>query len=303
MTEAKPRTCCDTFMMKEPPGYYCYRCGRVELIRKEESPKLPKVVCVIPARLDSRRLPRKVLLSETGKPLIQYAWEAASAAKWVDGVIIATDSEEVYRIAERFGARAWESQKPHNCGTSRVAEVASFVDREHEGSQADLILNLQADEPDITPEDIDQLVRAMHENPDAQMGTMAWQTEELVEAVDESNVKVVFDDSRRALYFSRNPIPSHHGHQQWKREQPGRAVICRWWIHAGIYAYRREFLLRFAETPQSPLERSEGLEQLRALELGAHIHVEPLSHPTRGIDTEADYRAFVESRLESTQPC
>jgi 3-deoxy-manno-octulosonate cytidylyltransferase (CMP-KDO synthetase) len=305
------RICCGTFMLRTGNRFECINCQNIEWnvapsayseakvnegttavnnwlgeqLAKETSflhqqfvgtvPK-PKVLCVIPARIESTRLPRKVLLSETGKPLIQYAWEAAKAASLVDDVVIATDSEDVLGVAWAFGADA-EATGPANSGTDRVASLLGWLE-----SDAEIVVNLQADEPDITGGDIDQLVRGLIERPEADMATMAWkEVDEPDIADDTNNVKAVTDPANRAIYFSRSRIPQ----------------TSPWWIHSGIYAYRREFLLKFAQAPQSPLEISERLEQLRALEMGAWIHVERLSHPTRGIDTRADYDEFVRSRL------
>lgn len=214
---------------------------------------------------------------------MQHVWENAESATLVDGVQIATDSEEIQKACRSFWARTWISRDPHDCGTSRVAEVVSFVNRRHVGRQRDIIINLQADEPDITGEDLDQLVLAMLRNPKADMATFAWKTN-CVSPIAESrdNVKVVFSEGGRALYFSRGQIP---------RTAP-------WWIHAGVYAFRRDFLLEFASRPQSTLEKAENLEQLRALEMGANIHVEPLSHEAHGINTPADYRRFVRRELQ-----
>lgn len=281
--------CCNTFMLRTGNYFHCCICGQktLKLNAKPLELKIPKtrVICVIPARLPSSRLPGKVLLSETGKPLIQYAWEAAQESKMIHGVTIAAECNEIVDAAEAFGARAWKSQNLHNCGTSRVAEVASYIDGSHPDRQADLIINLQADEPDITGEDLDQLVQAMLDRPDVQMGTLAWETTDPAIAHSPDKCKVVTHPNGRAIYFSRSPVPCNLKQGRWQ-------------IHAGVYAFRRRFLLEFAKSPSSYLELAEGLEQLRAVEMGAQIHVERLSHPTRGIDTPEDYAAFVSATAD-----
>lgn len=307
------KTCCGTFMIRTDGRYECIHCRKISLIRKENPPtpeetiaKLakPKVLCVIPARMDSKRLPGKVLLAETGKPLIQHAWESAKAAEAITHVCIATSDEEILKVSFKYDsieaaisspvtAAFWPTRE-HNSGTDRVAEVAAENVIDY-----DIIINLQADEPEITGEDLDQLVHALVHHPEADMATLAWETEDPTVAYVGHNVKVVTDPSGRAIYFSRAGIP-HQG--KAAAERPTEAFIRGpWKIHAGVYAYRREFLLRFAAGPQSALELAEGLEQLRTLEMGAHIHVSMLSHPTRGIDTPEDYREFVKSQKVVSQ--
>jgi 3-deoxy-manno-octulosonate cytidylyltransferase (CMP-KDO synthetase) len=269
---------------------------------------------IIPARLASSRLPGKMLLSESGKPLIQYAWEAARRAKSLDEVILATDSEEIAAVGRKFGARV-ELTGEHPSGSDRIAEVVRRCCQD-----AEIILNLQGDEPEMDPASIDKLVEGLRSRPDIEMATLATPILDSATLQDRSCVKVVCAADGRALYFSRLPIPCY------RDGEPGelmKRVECRvssvecdengetaldtlntqhstlnslspWLLHLGIYAYRREFLLALTQMPQSRLEKLESLEQLRALEAGASILVLTVKHRSVGIDTAADYARFVE---------
>ncbi|MCA8998576.1 MAG: 3-deoxy-manno-octulosonate cytidylyltransferase [Planctomycetaceae bacterium] len=250
------------------------------------------VVGLIPARLQSSRLPGKMLLAETGKPLIQYAWEAATRAKLLNEVIIATDSPEIAEAATGFGARV-SLTGDHPSGSDRIAEA---VQRDCSG--ASLIVNVQGDEPELDPQSIDVLIEAMHSRPDVEMGTLAVPIDSLATLQDTGCVKVVCAADGRALYFSRHPIPFYRDGTPSDLlspdEETAHLVKSPWLLHLGIYAYRPEFLLAFTQMPPSRLEQLERLEQLRALEAGASILVKTVSHRSVGIDTAADYAAFVE---------
>ena len=245
------------------------------------------VIGVIPARLQSSRLPRKLLLKVTGKPLLQYAWEAACKAKSLDQVLIATDSEEIADAAHGFGAEV-RMTREHPSGTDRVAEVAAALP-----DSCTHIVNLQGDEPELDPECIDQLVAAIGADASTQMATLATPIREATVLADPSCTKVVCDANGRAMYFSRCPIPFvRDGNiEPTENDSP-------WLLHLGIYAYRREFLLELAAMPQSRLEQLEKLEQLRALEAGARLQVAVIADAAVGIDTSKDYVAFV-ARLSS----
>jgi len=238
---------------------------------------------VIPARLQSTRLPRKLLLAETGRPLIQYVWEAARKAKSLADVLIATDSAEIAEAVCGFGGRA-EMTGEHPSGTDRIAEVVrrSLPD-------ADLIVNIQGDEPELDPVHIDRLVALMCEHPAAEMATLATPILSAEQVLAPSCVKVVCAADGRALYFSRAPIP-------FSRDQSPAEVLHTsnpWLLHLGIYAYRRAFLLELTQRPTSRLEQLEKLEQLRALEAGAQIQVGVVEQHSVGIDTPEDYARFV----------
>ena len=239
---------------------------------------------VIPARLDSTRLPRKLLLRQTGKSLIEHTYEAARAADRPAGICVATDHAEIFDEVRSFGGRAEMTDPNAASGTDRVAEVARAL------PDADIIVNLQGDEPELSGGSIDLAIRLLEEDPDAVMSTLATPIRSRRQLEDPACVKVVFDRRGRALYFSRSPIP--HA-RQWD-DTLLSARPARFYQHIGLYAYRREFLLRLAEMPPSELETIEKLEQLRVLESGYPILVGLVDEPTFGIDTPEDYRAFVQ---------
>ena len=242
-----------------------------------------KVSGIIPARLQSTRLPRKLLLNETGRPLIQYTWEAALRAKSLSEVIIAADDTEIVDAVNSFGGRC-EMTGEHPSGTDRIAEVVHRC-----CPQTDLIVNVQGDEPEIDPASIDLLVELMVANPSASMATLCTPITSRDQLDDPSCVKVVCSSAGQALYFSRCPIPFCRD----RNPDELLATDSPWRLHLGIYAYRREFLLRLTTLPPSKLERLEKLEQLRVLEAGETIVVGEVAHRSVGIDTPEDYARFV----------
>jgi len=258
-----------------------------------------RTVGVIPARLQSSRLPRKLLLDKTGKPLLQYAWEAACRARELSEVIIASDSEEITSVARGFGARV-EMTGEHPSGTDRIAEVVKRA-----CPDAELIVNVQGDEPDLKPENINQLVRLIAGQPSVEMATLATPIYSLTILHDPSCVKVVRAADGRALYFSRATIPFLRDGTPAdlldEADQSGQP-LSPWLLHLGIYAYRRDFLLRLTQMPPSRLEQLEKLEQLRALEAGASILVQVVSERSVGIDTPADYAQFVARQAAERGP-
>jgi 3-deoxy-manno-octulosonate cytidylyltransferase (CMP-KDO synthetase) len=234
---------------------------------------------VIPARLASTRLPRKVLREIAGKPLIVHVWEAAKRSPELADVLVATDSHEVVAACSGFGVPAVMTSGDHPSGTDRVWEVA-------QSRGADVYVNVQGDEPLVTPGHIERLVRPFRERPDTQVSTLKIRLQP--DEVESSSVnKVVCAADGRALYFSKYAVP-------YDRE--GRGVVR--FKHIGLYAYRRAALDAFHRLPPSPLELTEKLEQLRFLEHGIPIVVVETDEPTIGVDTEADLRA-VEARLAS----
>jgi 3-deoxy-manno-octulosonate cytidylyltransferase (CMP-KDO synthetase) len=238
---------------------------------------------IIPARLASTRLPRKLLLAETGKPLIQHTYEAASRARRPAGVCVAADCEEIRQAVAAFGGRAVLTDPAAPSGTDRVAEVARTM------PEVDIVVNVQGDEPEIAGASIDLAVQLLAERPDAPMATLATPIRNRRQLEDPACVKVVFDRSGRAMYFSRSVIPRP---REWD-DALLAAAPPRFYQHVGLYAYRREFLLQLAAMPPSPLELTEKLEQLRVLEAGQAILVGVIDEPTFGIDTPEDYQAFV----------
>jgi 3-deoxy-manno-octulosonate cytidylyltransferase (CMP-KDO synthetase) len=243
---------------------------------------------VIPARRRSTRLPNKMLLRETGKTVLQHTYEAASRAKVPGAIIIATDDDEIAAEALSFGARVAMTSPDCPSGTDRVAEVVRGI------PGAEIIVNLQGDEPEIDPAAIDRLAVLLQDNPAACMATLATPIRSREALDDPACVKVVFDSRGRALYFSRSPIP----HPREWNDGLLTADPATFFQHIGIYAYRRDLLLRFASLPMSQTEQIEKLEQLRILEQGETILVSEIAQPTRGIDTPADYAAFV-ARLDN----
>lgn len=239
-----------------------------------------KILGVIPARYASTRLPGKPLLSETGLPLIVHVLRAAAGATRLDRVIVATDDERILKVVVGHGGEAMLTREDHPSGTDRVAEVAARI------PEAELIINLQGDEPEISGEFLDLLVDLLERNPDAPMATLATPITDPAIFHDPSCVKVVADDRGRALYFSRSPIPHH------RDGPPADGVLGH--LHLGLYAYRREFLLGLAGMPPASLEREEKLEQLRVLQAGHPIQVGIVAERAVGIDTPEDYRRFVE---------
>jgi 3-deoxy-manno-octulosonate cytidylyltransferase (CMP-KDO synthetase) len=240
-------------------------------------------VVVIPARFASTRLPGKPLLNDTGKYLVQHAYEQATRSRRAGAVIVATDDPRIFDAVESFGGRAVMTRSDHPSGTDRIAEVATNLD-------AELIVNLQGDEPQFDPAHIDRLIDQIGSDPAIGMATLATPFRRKADYLNPNMVKVVCDAADRALYFSRSPIPMvRDGEPDFDRSPP------LFLQHLGVYAYRRDVLLRLAATPPHPIERSEALEQLRALAHGIGIKVGVIESAHRGVDTPEDYAAFVQS--------
>jgi len=243
----------------------------------------PQSVIVIPARLASTRLPRKLLLAETGKPLIQHTYEAAFRATRPSEVIVAADCDEIANVVRSFGGRAELTSPSCASGSDRVAEIARNLDG------VDIIVNVQGDEPEISGQAIDLTIQLLEQNPAAVMSTLATPIRTKDKLHDPACVKVIFDQRQRAIYFSRAPIPLA---RNWD-DSLLAADPPHFHQHIGVYAYRREFLLQLADLPRAGIERVENLEQLRVLDAGHTILVGVIDEPTIGIDTPDDYRAFV----------
>jgi 3-deoxy-manno-octulosonate cytidylyltransferase (CMP-KDO synthetase) len=243
---------------------------------------------VIPARLESTRLPRKLLLNETGKPLVQHTYESASQAEKPSGMCIAADHEDMAAAVRAFGGEVKMTSPACASGTDRVAEIAAKL------PEVDIFVNVQGDEPELRGTTIDRVVELLEENPDMVMSTLATPIRRRDVLLDPSCVKVVFDKRGRALYFSRSPIP----HARTWTDDLLTAEPANFHLHIGLYAYRRDFLLGLSTIERSRLEKLESLEQLRVLENGHSIGVGVVDEPTIGIDTPEDYRAFV-SRMRA----
>lgn len=227
-----------------------------------------RIVAVIPARLASTRLPRKMLREIGGQTLIGRVYSAVKSSQVLDDVIIATDSEEIAEICQQHGWKTQMTSSKHRSGSERVHEVSQSI-------PADVYLNVQGDEPLTRPEHIDALSELMR-NPDIQVGSLMTVAAP-VDVNNPSAVKVVTDLTGRALYFSRATIP---------HDRDGTAPV--YFKHLGFYAYRKAALDRFVTLPESSLERSERLEQLRFLENGISIHLAQTPYDTVGVDTEED---------------
>jgi len=228
-----------------------------------------RAIAVIPARLASTRLARKVLRPIAGRPMLAWVYEAARASPLIADVIVATDSDEVLKACREHGWKARMTSPQHRSGTDRVYEIACSVG-------ADVYVNVQGDEPLARPEHIEALLAPM-KDPSVLVSTI--RTPASVADIDNPNaVKVVTDAAGRALYFSRATIP-------YDRDGTGQP---RYFKHLGFYAYRKPALERFCALPESSLERSERLEQLRFLENGIAIYVAETPYDTIGVDTEDD---------------
>jgi 3-deoxy-manno-octulosonate cytidylyltransferase (CMP-KDO synthetase) len=227
-----------------------------------------------------------MLLRETGKTLLQHTYEAACVARKPAGVLVATDHAEIAAEVDRFRGDFVMTSPDCASGTDRVAEVARKLPR------ADIVVNVQGDEPDMSGESIDRVIELLEKNPSAKMATLATPIRSPQQHANPACVKVVFDNTGRALYFSRSPIP-------FVREPDDSRPFNDppiFFQHLGIYAYRRHALLEIAALPPSTLEAAEKLEQLRMLQSGGTILVAVVEHSSSGIDTPADYAAFVARR-------
>jgi len=239
-----------------------------------ESPVPRKILGVIPARYTSSRFPGKPLARIGPKTMLEHVFDRASLARYLTNIVIATDDQRIAETASSFGAPVRMTRADHASGTDRVAEVASAY-------QADLIVNIQGDEPLIDPAAIDIAIMPLLHDPDLPMGTLKKRIEDPREIGDPNVVKVVTDRADNAVYFSRSTIPYVRGGDS---ETPAVAH----YKHLGLYVYRRDFLLGYSDMPVGPLERAERLEQLRALENGYAIRVVETEYESLGVDTPDD---------------
>ncbi len=254
-------------------------------------------IVIIPARYDSTRFPGKALYPLNGFPLVQHVYERAKRSRLVKDVIVATDSEEILKKVHSFGGKAILTDKKHNSGTDRIAEVATSLNY-------NIIVNVQCDEPLIQPEMIDDVITILDDER-ASIGTLVKKIEDPREITDPNIVKVVVDKEGFAIYFSRAPIPYYR--DEWKLqsiEQRGEVGDVKsifeiqtpssiphasyWYKHIGIYSYRKEVLISFANMQPTKLELIEKLEQLRAIENGLRIKIKETHFETYGVDTPKD---------------
>jgi len=234
-----------------------------------------KSIAIIPARLASTRLPRKVLADVCGKPLVQHVWERVSQAKNVDSVIVATDSPEVVQVVAAWGGKAMLTDPACQSGTERIASLLDRLD-------ADLILNVQGDEPLVDPDMLDALIASWVSTP-CDLITPVYRITSLEDLNNPNVVKVARARDGRALYFSRSPIPYVRDwpQEKWLEHQA-------FWGHIGVYGYRKEILEKYAGLPASPLQAAESLEQLRFLEAGYIFQTVETTYRSVAVDTQED---------------
>lgn len=235
-----------------------------------------KTVGVIPARWASQRFEGKVLADIKGKPMLQHVWERARECATLNDLVIACDDERIFSAAQQFNAKAVMTSKDHPSGTDRIAEVMETMD-------GDIVVNIQGDEPLMAPAVIDALVPALIADKSCAMATVIKVLTDPTELKDPNVVKVVVDGDMNALYFSRSAIP-------FNRDNDKEVIYYK---HLGIYAYRKEFLSAYRSLPKSNLEKSERLEQLRALEFGYKIKTVLTDQETIGVDTPEDLKKVI----------
>ena len=232
-----------------------------------------KVTAIIPARLDSKRFPKKVIYPFQGKPLIMHLYNELSKSKFIDNLLIATSDIEIIKTVQQYGASTFKTSSKHKTGSDRIAEVVSNV-------VGDIILNIQGDNFGLKASMIDSVVKKFRENKSIKFATLANKIESESELVDPNNVKVVIDNNSNAIYFSRSQIPFVQNSQK-------KNILkqCTFYHHIGIYLYRKNSLLKFASWKQTSLEKAESLEQLRILEHNEKIHVFKTKMKPVSIDT------------------
>lgn len=249
---------------------------------------LQNVIAIIPARFLSTRLPNKLLLPIAGKPLILWTIGQAKEARTISRVIVATDSEEILTVVQQSGNEAVLTSDDHQSGSDRIAEVAEQL------SENSIIVNVQGDEPLISPEAIEKAIDAVLRDDSIQMATTCEPIHDARDVLSSDVVKVVSDKNDFALYFSRSPVPfpreavkKYETLEKALREEKDLLSLYR--KHTGLYVYRREFLLEYTRLKQTDLEKAEMLEQLRVLETGAKIKVVEVAESSIGVDTREDF--------------
>jgi 3-deoxy-manno-octulosonate cytidylyltransferase (CMP-KDO synthetase) len=233
------------------------------------------IAIIIPARYASTRLPGKPLIEVGGKPIIQWVYEKSSQSKLADKVIVATDDQRIFDAVKAFGGKVEITRADHQSGSDRIFEVMD------KNPDITIAVNVQGDEPLITPESIDSAIEALTGDKTADISTLIREIDDEAEIKNPNVVKVVFDNQYNALYFSRSAIPHHRNTGKAKN-----------YAHIGLYAYKKEALERMTKLPQSPLELAESLEQLRALQNGMKIKTTIVNYKPIGIDTPDDVEEF-----------
>lgn len=239
-----------------------------------------KVLAIIPARLSSKRFPRKVLYEINGKPLVEHLYRELNRAKLINKVVVATDSDEVIKAVSKFGGEAVKTSRRHRTGSDRTAEVAQKLG-------GDIIINIQADNLGVKAGDYDKVISEMINNKTIKYATFAKRIENENELYDPNRVKVIFNREKEALWFSRYPLPFLQG------ENGNRVKKFDFYYHVGIYFYRKSALKNFASNSRTSLEKAESLEQLRILENGGKIKIFKLKRKIWSIDTPDDTKKLV----------
>ena len=246
-----------------------------------------KISAVIPARYASTRFEGKALADIAGKPMVQHVYERASRASLVSEVIVATDDDRIAAAVREFGGRVEMTSRDHETGTDRLAEVAERL-------YADIVVNVQGDEPLIDPAMIDEAIGPLAQDPAIVMGTLKTRIKNLHDFLSPNVVKVVTDWEDFALYFSRSPLPNFRDKWNDLKDEAFLSGKLLCYKHVGLYVYRRDFLLQYARMSPTYLELAEKLEQLRALENGYRIKVVATDYESIGVDTPADLEKVME---------
>lgn len=234
-----------------------------------------KTAIIIPARYSSTRLPGKPLIKVKGKPIIWWVYERANQSKLADKVIVATDDERIFNSINGFGGNVCMTSPDHQSGSDRIAEIV------RKDKDIDIAINVQGDEPMLNPDSIDKAIKCLLEDEKADIATLIRRIHDKEEMQNPNLVKAVIANDGRALYFSRSPIP-----------YPRKEEFAVYYGHVGLYAYRRKALLKMTELPQTDLEKTECLEQLRALQNGFVIKTAEIDYAPTGIDTPEDLERF-----------
>ncbi len=245
-----------------------------------------KVVAAIPARYHSSRFEGKALIEIHGKSLIEWVYRQTVKSRLIQKAIVATDDARIFEAVSRFGGEAIMTSPLHKTGTDRIAEAIKKL-------EVDIVVNVQGDEPLITPDVIDGIIQPLLDNPELQMATAACEIKDKEDIDNPNVVKVTMDRNNFALYFSRSKIPYH-------RESHGTSTVYK---HLGLYSFRKEFLGRFTDLPQGELEKTESLEQLRVLEYGYKLKVVKTDYDGIGVDTKEDLDKVVQriSQLQKSE--
>ena len=246
-----------------------------------------KITAVIPARYASTRFEGKALADILGKPMVQHVYERTARAGLVSEVLVATDDDRIAAAVRAFGGRVEMTSRDHETGTDRLAEVAARLD-------SDIIVNVQGDEPLIEPAMIDEAIEPLAKDPAIQMGTLKCRIKYLHDFLSPNVVKVVTDWEDFALYFSRSPLPNFRDKWNDLKDEAFATGKLLCYKHVGLYVYRRNFLLQYAQMSPTYLELAEKLEQLRVLENGYRIKVVSTEHESIGVDTPGDLEKVLE---------